>query len=72
MLSNRGSTAPDAVVAFTVPQFKPGTILVDIVPEADIDDSDNHVIVGIGGSVRVRLTKGSPRVGQALRLAGCC
>ena len=62
VLSNRGLTAAATIVAFTVPQFKPGTILVDIVPQADIDDSVNHVMVGIGGSIRVRLTKGLPRV----------
>ncbi|GHJ86291.1 hypothetical protein NliqN6_2693 [Naganishia liquefaciens] len=62
VLSNRGLTAAATIVAFTVPQFKPGTILVDIVPQADIDDSVNHVMVGIGGSIRVRLTKGLPRI----------
>lgn len=64
VLSNRGAASADTIVAFTVPKLKPGTILVDILPQADIDDSVNHVMVGIGGSVRVRIIKGSPRVGH--------
>lgn len=62
VLSNRGEASASTIVAFTVPNLKPGTILVDIVPQADIDDSANHLMVGIGGSVRVRITKGNLRV----------
>jgi hypothetical protein len=66
VLSNRGSGSSSSIVAFTVPTLKAGTVLVDIVPSADINDSANHVMVGIGGSVRVGLTDGKPRVCRLL------
>lgn len=62
VLSNRGVTSRDSIIAFTIPELEVGTVLVDIVPESDINDSANHVLVGIGGSIRVRVSKGKPRV----------
>jgi hypothetical protein len=62
VLSNRGATSRDSIIAFTIPELKVGTVLVDIVPESDINDSANHVLVGIGGSIRVRIAQGKPRV----------
>lgn len=35
VLSNRGVTSRDSIIAFTIPELEVGTVLVDIVPESD-------------------------------------
>lgn len=57
VFSNRGSSAGDANIAFAAQDVKEGDVLVDVLAEPA-----DYISVGYGGTVRLTIRRGAPKV----------